>query len=111
MRNVMFVVDEVHSFVSKHSIPYNFKMMITRHQADNIGVMSISQRTANVHNDVISQATITIAFKQKISDDAEKLEENVNFPAKKLLRLPYYYFYIDDDREEHNSIKLHKPIK
>lgn len=107
LRNILFVVDEVHKVAQKWKIPQNFNSIVTICEAKGIGVISISQRPANVHNDIISQSTIVIAFRMNLQTDAESVHV---IPAEKIMSLPQHSFMVYDERDHTGTIKQHKPI-
>lgn len=112
LRNLVFVVDEVHVFCSKHCIPQNFKNLITVAQGSPyfIGVISISQRPANVHNDVLGNSSLIVSFRLSLFADAEAVSSMTDIPVEELQGLEYYWFYVYNDREKENVITKHEPI-
>lgn len=111
LKNIMFCVDEVHLFCPKHLISSEFKRMITTCQSDpyNIGVICITQRPANVHNDVISQSSIVICFKLNLQHDAKFVSMFTGIDETEIRNIKYRHFYVYNDRED-QSIQLFKPI-
>ncbi|MCA9459298.1 MAG: ATP-binding protein [Nanoarchaeota archaeon] len=109
LKNIMLCVDEVHKFCTKYKIPSNFNSIVTIGQGDpyNIGVIAITQRPANVHNDVISSSTIIISFRLNLKSDAEAV---TGIDANAIQKLPHRHFLVFDDRDEDGKAKLHNPI-
>ena len=62
LRFTWFVVDEVHKLASTYKITAWFNSIITRGRKRGIGCISASQRCANVHNDILSQADHVVVF-------------------------------------------------
>lgn len=110
LKNIMFAVDEVQSVCTKSYIPKYFKLIITVRQADGVGVMAITQRPQNVHNDVLSQSSVWFVFKITQKHDADAVERNTGIPADALQALPYRHFYTYDDRAEHRAVVKHRPL-
>lgn len=109
LKNIMLCVDEVHKFCTKHKIPNNFNSLVTIGQGDpyNIGIVAITQRPANVHNDVISSSTIIISFRLNLKADAEAV---TGIDANEIQKLPHRHFLVFDDRIEDGKAILHLPI-
>lgn len=112
LRNCVFVVDEVHNFCYKSFIPMEFKRLITIAQGQpyNIGIIAISQRPANTHNDILGNASIIVAFKLHLQHDAKAISDMTGIPAEELQGLEYYHFYVYNDRDKDSIISKHQPI-
>jgi len=111
LKNIMFVVDEVHKYCSKHSIPYFFNNIITISQGlQKIGVMAISQRPANVHNDIISQASVRVSFRMDFEDDADKMAKFIRVQKEDIMNLPKRHFIIYNDLDFEHPVKKFKPV-
>lgn len=112
LKNIVFCVDEVHNFCTKSQIPLCFKKLITICQGDpyNIGVIAITQRPANTHNDVISNASLYVVFKLNLENDVKAVSSSTGIPEDELRELPYRYFYVYNDRSETEIITKHNPI-
>ena len=113
LKNIMLCIDEVHNFCTKSFIPSEFKKIITITQGDpyRIGVISITQRPANTHNDVISNSSLYIAFKLNLRNDIKAVEDSTGIPEDQLRELPYRRFFVYNDRSEKEIISklLSKP--
>ena len=109
LKNILFVVEEAHKFATKHKIPPYFNSLITMCQGEPyfIGVISITQRPANIHNDIISSSTIVISFKLTLQSDAEAV---TGIEAKTIHELPQFHYAKFDDRIYTNPVSIHKPI-
>lgn len=109
VRNCLFVVDEVHTFCTKHKITNNFKRILTVMQGGDykVGIICISQRPQNVHNDIISQSTIVISFRLN-HNDAYALP---CMPPEQVKTLQERQFLIYDDRRHDGKVTLCQPIK
>jgi len=107
LRNIVFCVDEAHKFAPKFKIPPYFNSLITICQGEPycIGVIAITQRPANIHNDIISSSTIIISFRLNLKSDAEAV---TGIPAEKILSLPQYHYAMFDDRKHENPITIQK---
>jgi len=111
LKNILFVVDEVHNFCTKSSIPDGLKYLITVCQGEpyNIGFFGISQRPANVHNDILSNASVWFVFSLNLDRDAKAVEDNTGMPIEVIKALPYRHFCIFNDRAS-PSISRHQPL-
>lgn len=109
LKRVLFVVDEVHKFCPKHKIPANFNTLVTVCQGEpyKIGVVAITQRPANVHNDVISSSSVIIAFRLNLKTDAEAV---TGIPAERIMQLQKHHFLVFDDRETESPVREFKPV-
>jgi len=109
LRHILFVVEEVHKFATKHKIPTHFNTIITVAEGDPhyIGVMSISQRPANVHNDVLTQTSVTISFRHNSPSDAEAV---AGIPANTILELLPYHYAVFNDADFEGKIHIYKLI-
>lgn len=113
LKNIVFLVDEVHKFCTKFKIPEHFNTLVTVGQGEpyNIGIIAITQRPANVHNDVISQSSIIIAFRLNLFSEAETVSKNTGIPIDTLQNLPYYHYMMYNDVDTTgNSIQKFNPI-
>lgn len=113
LRNIVFLVDEVHKYCTKFKIPENFNTLVTVGQGDpyNIGIIAITQRPANVHNDVISQSSIIVAFRLNLFSEAETVSKNTGIPIDILQNLTYHHYMIYNDTDTTgNSIQKYDPI-
>lgn len=113
LKNILFLVDEVHNYCQKMKITMGFKRIITVAQGDpyNIGVIAITQRPANTHNDIISNSSLIISFKLNLEDDSKAIEKNTGIPYKDLQNLEYNHFIVYNDRDKSNLIQKFTPIK
>jgi len=109
LTNIMFIVDEVHKFCTKNSIPYYLNAIVTVGASLGIGFMGISQRCANVHNDILASSEYIISFYQFLDNDINKLKEFLGADAEKLKNLEYYYFLMFSIFDK--KIVFYKPIK
>ena len=112
LRNIVLVVDEVHNFSTCSFIPMEFKRIITVGQGEpyHIGVIAITQRPANTHNDIKSNASLYIAFRLNLDADAKAVQDHTGIPAEQLKELPYKHFFIYNDRSESDAITRHTPL-
>jgi hypothetical protein len=92
-------------------IPENFKKIITIGQGNpyNIGVICITQRPQNTHNDIISNSSLIVCFKLNLERDAKIIYEMTGIPIESIQNLQYNHFFIYNDRDE-ISISKHNPI-
>lgn len=109
LTNIILIVDEVHKFCTKSSIPYYLNAIVTVGASLGIGFMGISQRCANVHNDILASSEYIISFYQFLDNDINKLKEFLGTEAEKLKNIEYYYFLMFSIFDK--KIKFYKPIK
>ncbi len=108
MTNMIFVVDEVHKFCTKNNIPYYLNAIVTVGASLKIGFIGISQRCANVHNDIIASSEYIISFYQFLDNDINKLKEFLGADAEKLKTIDYFYFLSFSIFEK--KIRFYRPI-
>jgi len=111
LKNIMLVVDEIHKFCTKTQITYWFNSIITIAQGKEfkIGVTAITQRPANLHNDVITQSTVIISFMVK-NHDAKAVSKFTGVPIESIEKLPQHYFYLYDEYNYNKRYYKHTPI-
>ena len=111
LKNITFIVDEEHKFCTKSKMPYWFNSIVTIAQGKEfkIGVIGITQRPSNVHNDMITQSTIIISFMVK-AHDAKAVNRFTGIPIQSLESLPQYYFYLYDEYNYCKRYYKHSPI-
>jgi len=110
-RNVMFVVDEVQNFCSPGMISLNFKRILCIGQGapSFIGVMGISQRPANVHNDLKGNASLVVCFRLVQPLDANALAQY--FDPDLLMKLPKRWFYAYyEGSDAGDEVKKYSPV-
>jgi DNA helicase HerA-like ATPase len=100
VRHTLFVVDEVHMFATKSFIPMGFKKIITIGQGEQfrIGVMAMTQRPANTHNDIIGNSTVMVTFAASHIRDAKAVNDSTGIPEQDILNLQDHYFILYDAR-------------
>lgn len=100
LRNVTLVVDEVHNFCTSSVISPAFKRLITVAQGEpyRIGVVAISQRPANVHNDIKSNASLWFVFRLFLEADVRAVEMSSGIPGESVRSLGQHCFLVYDDR-------------
>jgi DNA helicase HerA-like ATPase len=111
LKNIMLVVDEAHKYCTKSKITYWFNSLVTITQGKEfrIGIIAITQRPANMHNDMITQSTAIISFMVK-GHDAKAVSRFTSIPIEALERLPQHYFYIYDEYNYNKRYYKHTPI-
>jgi hypothetical protein len=79
--NLCLAVDEIHEYVPSTflSIPRPFKRIVLRGGKRNLSVVGISQRPANMHKDLLSQAAALqlYVFKLGWADDFKALKQTI----------------------------------
>lgn len=63
LRNVVFVVDEVHNFVSSGMIGKWFRKLVREGRKYGIGVWALSQRASNLHWDLKGLSVLVVIFR------------------------------------------------
>jgi len=109
LRGFTFIIEEVHQVVSKHKIGFYFKQLLTVCMGEPyfIGIIAISQRCANVHNDIIGSSGIVVCFKMFLPCDAEAIGV---IPANDILALEPYACLIYNEDERDNPIDCWPPL-
>jgi hypothetical protein len=77
-KNFTLVIDELHSFVTKHKIPSYLKKILHIGASSQKAFWGASQRTADIHNSVLSQSLHLLAFNMRLLSDRKKISEEMN---------------------------------
>jgi len=83
---MLFIDEEADTFASKMKIEPNFKRCINWGRMEGLGVVSISPRPANLHNDCIAQANHVFIFQTQLPNDLNWLSQFI--PKEALEQLP-----------------------
>lgn len=113
VRNTVIIIDEVHAFCSKHKISYWFQKLISVGSGDPrfLGMILISQRGQNIHNDVLDNSKRWVIF-QVSRTDAIYLSKKVSLSAEILETLmPMYYATYENYATVGNKVQFCTPIK
>lgn len=112
LRNIVFCVDECHNWATKSFIPLEFKRLITVAQGEpyNIGIIALTQRPANVHNDILSNASLIIVFKLHLQHDIKAVSEMTGIEPQDIASLDYYHHIIFNDRDRETPIRRCVPV-
>lgn len=105
LKNLTFVVEEAHKFATKHKIPQFFNSLVTMCEGEpyHIGIIAITQRPANIHNDIISSSSMIICFRLNLESDAQAV---TGIPANTIMTLKQYQCAVFDDSLHDNKIEL-----
>lgn len=111
VKNALVVVDEVHHWASKNRIDPEFKHLITVHQGEpyNLGVLSITQRPQNCHNDVLSQSTYWVMFQLDMAD-AEYIGNRLRVDPEQLAQLPPRHFAVYMNIAGSHGLTFYPPV-
>lgn len=111
LKNIVFVVDEAHNFCSKAYIPEYFKRIITVCQGVpyKIGVIAVSQRGQNLHNDILGNSTVWRIF-QVERLDAEYLSKRIKVSSEELENLPPHHSFTYNNRAGGQRLFKNPPI-
>lgn len=86
------VIDEVHNFASPHFIPKWFKEILLTGRHQNVGLISCSQRPANVHKDILAQSHHIFCANVNEANDINYLKSTIGDGAEKLRSLKQFQF-------------------
>jgi hypothetical protein len=84
--NMLYAVEEANTFASKTKIEPRFQRCINWGRMEGLGVVVISPRCSNLHNDCIAQANHVFLFKTQLPNDLQWLGGFV--PPDALKELP-----------------------
>lgn len=99
LRNCLFVVEEVQAVATKSDIPASFRKVLTIMEGDpyRVGVVCISQRPANIHNDVLTQSSLWVVF-QLAKNDAKYIGDMTDISTDDIYGLPPRHFFVFKNR-------------
>lgn len=99
LRNCLFVVEEVQAVATKSKIPSSFTKVLTIMEGDpyRVGVVCVSQRPANMHNDILTQSSVWIVF-QLARNDAFYIGEMTSIPEDEIFNLTPKHFFLYKNR-------------
>lgn len=83
-KNFTVVVDELHLLVTKHLIPPSLKKILHIGASQKKAFWGASQRTADIHNSILSQSLHILAFHMGIETDRKKINEEMNLKEHNL---------------------------
>lgn len=84
--NMLLLVEEADTFASKMRITPNFRRCINWGRMEGLGVISITPRAANLHNDCIAQANHVMIFRTQLPNDLQWLKQFI--PPEAIVQLP-----------------------
>ncbi|MCM2278322.1 MAG: hypothetical protein NDJ89_09625 [Oligoflexia bacterium] len=90
--SLCLVIDEVHNFASPHFIPKWLKECLLTGRHENIGLISCSQRPANVNKNILSQSHHIFCSNFNEANDFNYLKEFMGSHAAQLRTLRQYQF-------------------
>lgn len=93
--NFVLLIDEVHLYASPYEIPVWLKNLVVMGRKKGIGVITVSQRPAQTHKLLISQANHIFVFNLFIDRDVDFFRGFIP-NADQIITLPQYeYLYFD----------------
>ena len=108
MWNVVLFIDEAQNLfrASPHPLKGIKAQLVNQGRHRKIGMVFISPRIQQLHNDVLAQARTMFLFHMMLPRDMEHLEPFIGPIAWRLRRLPPYHFIVFRD----GRAFVHKPI-
>ncbi len=76
MRNLVIVIDDVHEYVSKQFIPYEFETLILSGRNRGLSSIFISPMPSKVHNSILAQCSHIFAYKFTLQTQIEWIRDN-----------------------------------
>lgn len=100
LRNWTLVIDELQNWCTSSYIPPALKWVVCTGQGEpyRLGLVAVTQRPANVHNDVKSNSSLYIVFRLFLQADAAAISESTGILEDRLRGLAQHHFLVYDDR-------------
>jgi len=95
-KNFTLIIDELHNYVSKAKIQPSLKNVMLQGRSKGKTFIGATQRTQNIHNDVLSQCIHKFCFYLGIKNDRIKMCEELDIletDFKKLEQFQFFYLY------------------
>jgi len=106
--NVIFAIEEIGQYCTKHSIPVELRKLINLGGNRNIALWFTTRRIAEVHNDVVANCIHHFIFRTYLPTDVDYYRGyigNVIDMAKDLPRFHFIYYRIG------STPKIFKPVE
>lgn len=99
-KNFTLIVDELHELCTKHKIAPYMKKILHIGRSKGKGFVGASQRTADIHNSVMSQTIHKFSFYLGLLSDRKRMEEELDLSTTDLSfeNLPEYHFLYKYDK-------------
>lgn len=97
-KNFTVIVDELHLLVSKMKISPSMKHILHVGRSKGKSFWGASQRTADIHNSILSQSTHKFSFFLGLLSDRKRMAEELDINIKEFDVLKEYYFFYKLDK-------------
>jgi len=93
LRNVHFMIDEIHNFVTKYQIPQSLRILVENCNNRNIGYTAIFQRPQRVENSILSNSDHRFCYLLDLPNDYRYMKEFIGIEIDKFMtgEIPKYY--------------------
>lgn len=91
LKNILFFVEEMQTYVTKAFMPPNFLYIISAMEEKGVGVWGTSQRPQLVHNDFLSQLSWCQCFRIYLYDDAVAMAKLLRVSPEQLMNLENFW--------------------
>ncbi len=97
-KNFSVIVDELHELCTKHKISPHMKKILHIGRSKGKTFIGASQRTADIHNSVMSQTIHKFSFYLGLLSDRKKMSEEMDFDIIEFDKLPEFFFIYKYDK-------------
>ena len=91
--NFTLIIDELHNYLSKSKIQPSLKNIMLQGRSKGKTFIGATQRTQNIHNDVLSQCIHKFSFYLGIKNDRVKMCEEMDLREEDFKNLNQYEFF------------------
>lgn len=92
-KNFTLIIDELHNYVSKAKIQPSLKNVMLQGRSKGKTFIGATQRTQNIHNDVLSQCIHKFSFYLGIRNDRIKICEEMDLKEEEFKQLEQFQFF------------------
>ena len=103
-KNFTVIVDELHELVTKHKISPYMKKILHVGRSKGKTFVGASQRTADIHNSVMSQTIHKFSFYLGLRTDRQKMALELDILDDDFKQLPEYHFFYKYDKGQNQVI-------
>lgn len=106
---LIVAIEEAQQYAPKYNLPPELASLVRVGRNKKRTFISVSQRPAQIHNDVISNTHHRFIFRLDLPSDIEYMEKWTAIPKEQIQKLPNYYFWYQSPK--YQIKQLHEPLK
>lgn len=104
-KNFNLIIDELHNYVSKAKIQPSLKKVMLQGRSKGKTFIGATQRTQNIHNDILSQCIHKFSFYLGIQSDRIKMCQELDIQEKDFEELEEFHFFYKYCKNKNQTIK------